>query len=85
MRVEQMYPVPTKQLEAIQKKYAKATEIVWAQEEPENMGGWAFANRKFKISNLRLIARPESATPATGSSKMHAKQQTDLIDRVFTF
>jgi 2-oxoglutarate dehydrogenase E1 component len=84
VRVEQMYPVPYKQLEAIQKKYAKATEIVWAQEEPENMGGWPFANRKFKISNLTLIARPESATPATGSSKMHAKQQTDLVDRVFT-
>ena len=85
VRVEQVYPVPAKQLNNIFSKYSNATEIIWAQEEPENMGAWAFVNRKFGIKNIQLIARHESATPATGSSKVHAKQQTELVDRVFKF
>jgi len=83
VRVEQLYPIPSKQVQAVIAKYGNATEYVWSQEEPENMGAWIFVNRKFGIKNIQCIARPESASPATGSSKMHAIQQAEIIERTF--
>jgi len=83
VRVEQYYPIPAAQIQNILDKYNSASEHIWVQEEPENMGPWPYVNRKFGIKNLKYIARPESASPATGSSKMHAKQQLEIIDKTF--
>lgn len=84
VRVEQLFPIATDQLEALRKKYAKA-EFVWVQEENENMGAWPFYCRKLSGSslNLRVIARPESGSPATGYMKRHLAQQAEIINKAF--
>lgn len=83
IRLEQLYPFPKNQVEALFAKYKKAKTYTWVQEEPENMGAWAFMLRTLRKIDLQLISRKESASPATGSSKTHAKQQKDIVDRAF--
>lgn len=83
VRIEQLYPLPTKQLQDIVSKYKNATEYLWVQEEPENMGAWAYMLRAFREVNLKYIGRNESASPATGYGKQHTQQQQSIIDRVF--
>jgi 2-oxoglutarate dehydrogenase E1 component len=83
IRLEQLYPFPLKQLEDILSEYTNYEEIIWTQEEPENMGAWGFIQRAWKKKHLKLISRKESASPATGSYKHHEKEQTALINRVF--
>ena len=84
VRLEQFYPLPYKQLEALRKKYTHATEWVWVQEEPENMGAWGYLLRTAsRILPLQLISRTESASPATGSYKAHEREQRKLVHRVF--
>ena len=80
VRIEQLYPFPMKQFEAVLKKYSKATELIWAQEEPENMGAWNYLLRKLRhLPNFDVVARSESGSPATGSSKRHAVEQKALV------
>jgi 2-oxoglutarate dehydrogenase E1 component len=85
VRIEQLYPFPVNFLVTELAKYSKATEWVWVQEEPENMGAWGFLLRKFtntpELSSytFRGITRKESSSPATGSSKLHAAQQQEII------
>ena len=78
VRFEQLYPLPQKQLNSLQKKYNKA-DWYWVQEEPENMGPWAHILRHIPNINWTYVGRSESASPAVGSSKVHAKQQTELV------
>jgi 2-oxoglutarate dehydrogenase E1 component len=88
VRVEQLYPFPAKQLGAIIEKYKGASDFVWAQEEPENMGAWAHMMRFFikntetKGVTLKYVGRAENASPATGFSKSHAEQQQRIIDAI---
>ncbi len=83
VRVEQLYPLPQKQLDKILAKYTKAKKFIWAQEEPENMGAWTFMLRHFITVKLEVIALAESGAPATGSSKMHVKRHNAIINKVF--
>ena len=85
VRLEQLYPIPYEQLEAIQSKYKKATEFIWVQEEPENMGAWPYISRKFRNSslNLELISRQESSSTATGYAKQHIAQQLNIVASAF--
>ncbi len=83
VRVEQLYPFPQKQLDAIVAKYKNATEFVWLQEEPENMGAWSYLLRTWTNVELKVIAREASASPATGSHKQHDKEQHALIEKAF--
>lgn len=83
VRIEQLYPFPVNQLKEILAKYKNASQFIWAQEEPENMGAWAFIYRAFQDIKLKYIGRNESASPATGYSKMHTQQQQHIIDSVF--
>jgi 2-oxoglutarate dehydrogenase E1 component len=92
IRVEQLYPFPISRLAHRLAEYPHA-EVVWCQEEPENMGGWHFADRRIERSlgtiDIRAkrpvyIGRPESASPATGSARNHLKEQADLVDRALT-
>ena len=84
IRIEQLYPFPKKQVEAILKKYKKADDNVWAQEEPANMGAWEFIEKVFdKEHRLRFIGRPESGSPATGSPKFHVIREQKILDKVF--
>ncbi|SEJ54542.1 2-oxoglutarate dehydrogenase E1 component [Cyclobacterium xiamenense] len=82
IRLEQLHPLPKKQLlEAIQ-SYGKNTETVWVQEEPENMGYWAFIVRNlFKELPMDVIARKASASPATGYHKVHLEEQKQILEK----
>ncbi|HQV78000.1 MAG TPA: 2-oxoglutarate dehydrogenase E1 component [Chitinophagales bacterium] len=84
VRVEQLYPVADKQLDAIIKKYSKAT-YHWVQEEPINMGAYSFLLLNYnKAKYLQCIARPQAASPATGFSKLHEKEQKALVELAFS-
>jgi 2-oxoglutarate dehydrogenase E1 component len=83
VRIEQLYPLPKKQLEKIISKYKNAKKHIWAQEEPKNMGAWSSMQRHFTSVDLELISLRASGAPATGSSKAHAVRQAAIIDKVF--
>jgi 2-oxoglutarate dehydrogenase E1 component len=83
VRIEQLYPFPLNQVNKLFEKYSKATEFTWVQEEPENMGAWPYLHRTLKSIKLNVIAREESASPATGSPKMHAAQQKSIVENSF--
>ncbi|HYN36872.1 MAG TPA: multifunctional oxoglutarate decarboxylase/oxoglutarate dehydrogenase thiamine pyrophosphate-binding subunit/dihydrolipoyllysine-residue succinyltransferase subunit, partial [Actinomycetota bacterium] len=84
VRIEQLYPFPEDQLAEIVDRYPNATEAKWVQDEPENMGAWPFLQfRLGKVLPDRLVltyaAQPESASPATGSPKLHEQEQKTLV------
>jgi 2-oxoglutarate dehydrogenase E1 component len=83
IRIEQIFPLPAKQIQAIIKKYSLVEDWVWAQEEPLNMGAGQFLSLHLKDLNLRLVARPASGSTATGSSKFHAIRQHKIIEKAF--
>lgn len=82
VRVEQIQPFPTNQVNEILSQY-KGAEVFWVQEEPENMGYWSFILRAYKDTALTLISRKASASPATGYAKVHAAEQEKLVDQAF--
>ncbi|MDX2061988.1 MAG: 2-oxoglutarate dehydrogenase E1 component [Bacteroidia bacterium] len=81
VRLEQLYPLPTQAILDLLAKYKKAKEVVWCQEEPENMGPWPLIARKMLplVPHLQVVARKESASPATGSISQHTRQQHYLV------
>ncbi len=87
VRLEQLYPIPVQQLAKIKAKYSKATEFIWVQEEPENMGAWPYLYRKSRTEEMRLkfdvISRNESSSTATGFAKQHAAQQLYIVSKAF--
>jgi 2-oxoglutarate dehydrogenase E1 component len=84
VRIEQLYPFPKKQVEAVIARYKNCTDYIWAQEEPANMGAWEFIEKVFdKKHKLRLIGRPASGSPATGSPKFHVIREQKILDKVF--
>ena len=83
IRLEQLYPLPVKQIEAELAKYPKAT-VCWVQEEPRNMGYWTYLLREFGQSRMEIVARKVSASPSTGFLKIHNIEQVDLITRAFS-
>ncbi|HLQ81360.1 MAG TPA: multifunctional oxoglutarate decarboxylase/oxoglutarate dehydrogenase thiamine pyrophosphate-binding subunit/dihydrolipoyllysine-residue succinyltransferase subunit, partial [Brachybacterium sp.] len=85
VRVEQLYPLPTEQLRSVLDSYPEAS-LTWVQEEPENQGAWSFMAMNFAVEvgrTLRVVARPASASPATGSNATHKVEQEDLLTRAF--
>jgi 2-oxoglutarate decarboxylase len=88
VRLEQYYPLPQTQLHAVLAQYPDA-ELVWAQEEPENMGAWPFiclelAKRLTPGRTISVASRPASASPATGSAKRSTQELVDLMDHALT-
>ena len=84
LRLEQFYPFPRTLLQQWLTAYAKAEEVVWAQEEPQNMGGWNFMRPRLEaLANgrmeLRYVGRAASASPATGSYTIHQLEQQALV------
>lgn len=79
VRVEQLHPLPKKQIMDVLKSY-KGAEVVWVQEEPENMGYWNYLLRLlYQELPMRVIARKPSASPATGYNKVHVEEQRNLV------
>ena len=84
VRLEQLYPFPKKQLEALKKKYKKA-DWYFIQEEPANMGAWMHIVRFLSDWPIKVISRPESASPATGSAVFHARTQEKILNTMMDF
>jgi 2-oxoglutarate dehydrogenase E1 component len=83
VRLEQLYPFPQKALDKVLKGYGKNVELVWAQEEPENMGAWSYIMRMMRKTNIDVVAYPAQASPAAGSSKMHDLRMKQVMDQLF--
>ncbi|MBI3801124.1 MAG: hypothetical protein HY268_29655, partial [Deltaproteobacteria bacterium] len=86
IRVEQLYPFPAEELLEVLARYQRATEVVWVQEEPRNMGAWSFMYERVPTllrpsQSLRYVGRHEQAAPAVGSQKIHQQEQTALLDQ----
>jgi 2-oxoglutarate dehydrogenase E1 component len=90
IRVEQLYPFAADQARDILARYPATAEVVWAQEEPRNMGGWRFLRENIQPllddsrRELRYVGRPESASPATGSGKRHQQEQAEIVNDALT-
>ncbi|MDZ4823763.1 MAG: 2-oxoglutarate dehydrogenase E1 component, partial [Flavobacteriales bacterium] len=83
IRLEQLYPLPEKQIRELVRSYGKNTKLLWVQEEPENMGAWSYIMRMLRDLNLELISLPASASPATGSPKVHDARMKEMMGRLF--
>jgi 2-oxoglutarate decarboxylase len=86
VRVEQLYPWPEAAIAEVLARYERASEVVWLQEEPENMGAWTFVHSRLHRMlrddfTLRHASRPESGSPASGSATVHQQEQEELISR----
>lgn len=84
IRLEQLYPFPQKQVDAILKKYNKAKEFLFVQEEPENMGSWRFVDNNLRSLHLKYVGREAAASPATGFAKRHAAENEEIMTNIFT-
>ena len=90
VRVEQLYPIPEQEIREAVSRYPGA-ELFWVQDEPRNQGAWPLMAQWLhedlcqigETRPWRIVARKASASPATGSSKKHAAEQSDLMDRAF--
>jgi 2-oxoglutarate dehydrogenase E1 component len=87
VRLEQLYPLPGAELEALLARYGAADEVVWLQEEPRNMGAWPFLEPRLRAligdRSLRYVGRPERASPAEGWTDLHAAEQRRLLAELF--
>jgi 2-oxoglutarate dehydrogenase E1 component len=86
VRVEQLYPFATAAAADMLARYPVTAEVVWAQEEPRNMGPWHFMHDRLQPLDdvagreIRYVGRPESASPATGSGKRHQQEQAEIVN-----
>lgn len=82
VRLEQLYPLPHKQVDSVVAKYKNA-KFTWVQEEPANMGAWVYILSSYRGVNWDVVSRKASASPATGYQKVHAKEQQDIVNKAF--
>ena len=85
VRIEQLYPFPTEEYEAVLKKYSNAREFVWCQEEPQNQGAWYNIRHRLQETpsgkrDVLYAGRAPAAAPATGLSKLHELEQATLVE-----
>jgi 2-oxoglutarate dehydrogenase E1 component len=90
VRVEQLYPFPQKELEGILAEYPNLERLIWVQEEPLNMGAWNYLRPHLRQLvehrfTLHYVGRPESSSPAEGSSTLYRINQQSLIEQAFDF
>ncbi|MER2492893.1 2-oxoglutarate dehydrogenase E1 component [Catenovulum sediminis] len=84
IRLEQLYPFPQKEMEAVMEKYSHVKSFVWCQEEPQNQGAWYCSQHHFwdvipSGASLKYVGRTASASPAVGYLAVHNKQQKELV------
>ncbi len=82
VRIEQLYPFPTEELDSLTKKYSKA-EWIWIQEEPLNMGAWQYIAANHSQYGWKVISRKASASPATGYPSLHQQQSEEIMAKAF--
>jgi 2-oxoglutarate dehydrogenase E1 component len=86
LRIEQLYPFDDRRFVEELKKFPKATEVVWCQEEPENQGAWYAKHHRLSASlqkgqTLTVVSRPACASPASGYAARHVQEQKDVVER----
>lgn len=89
IRVEELYPFPEKQINNILRKYKNLKEVVWAQDEPKNMGAWSYMQPRLqelvpKGLPVSYIGRPFMASPSEGDPLVHKKEQERIIREAIT-
>jgi 2-oxoglutarate dehydrogenase E1 component len=85
VRIEQLFPLPVDQIEAVMAKYTQADRWIWTQEEPRNMGAWSYLLMHYPgVSQWTLAAQDMYASPAAGSPVRAKKRHQDVIDQVFS-
>jgi 2-oxoglutarate dehydrogenase E1 component len=87
VRVEELYPWPHEAVAHIVDLYPGATEVVWAQEEPKNMGAWSYVSPRLRVSTgnvmiVKYVGRPERASPAEGYASAHKVEQDRIVHEV---
>jgi 2-oxoglutarate dehydrogenase E1 component len=85
VRVEELYPWPHEGIAALLDRYPNVEDVVWAQEEPKNMGAWTFAAPRLRaaVGNampVRYVGRPDRASPAEGYISAHSEQQAGIVE-----
>lgn len=83
VRLEQLYPLHQESLNTVLEKYSSRKQIIWVQEEPENMGAWAYILRNLRDTGIQVIAPVPSGSPAPGSHKMFERNQNNVLNQVF--
>jgi len=87
VRIEQLYPLPHRQLAAVLERYPNAADVRWVQEEPSNQGAWPYFGLELpeklpdRLSRLTRVSRRRMGAPAPGSSKVHEVEQKAIIDQ----
>jgi 2-oxoglutarate dehydrogenase E1 component len=84
IRLEQLFPFPHKQIEALLKKYNKAKDLMWVQEETENAGAWRHVDHNLRSLNLKYIGRDDAASTATGFAKRHNEESENIMKSIFS-
>jgi 2-oxoglutarate dehydrogenase E1 component len=89
VRVDELYPWPGDAVAEIVDRYPNLEDVVWAQEEPKNMGAWTYVSPQLRVATgnmltIRYIGRPERASPAEGYSKAHEEEQKRIVAEVLT-
>ena len=84
VRVEELYPWPHAQVAAVLEQYPSVEDVVWAQEEPQNMGAWSYVSPRLRAATgnaltLRYVGRPERASPAEGYESAHKAEQARIV------
>ncbi len=87
-RVEQLYPFPKQELEELFGSYPALERVIWVQEEPSNMGAWNYLRPRLRElvgdkQSLHYVGRPESSSPAEGSTTLYRINQQALIEQAF--
>jgi 2-oxoglutarate dehydrogenase E1 component len=83
VRIEQLYPFPTQQVEKVLSTYPNAIQWLWVQEEPQNMGAWNFIRDNIKGVPIQVVSRLASGSPAVGLSTIHNQEQQEILGKVF--
>ncbi|MGV3464158.1 MAG: 2-oxoglutarate dehydrogenase E1 component, partial [Heyndrickxia sp.] len=89
LRVEELYPFPEKQVKEILSRFPNLKELLWVQEEPQNMGGWTFVDPYLRELapqgvNVKYAGRPRRSSPSEGDPVVHKKEQNRIINEAFT-
>jgi 2-oxoglutarate dehydrogenase E1 component len=83
VRIEQLFPLHEEKLERIISRYEKAEKLIWAQEEPRNMGAWSYMLQRSGLQDLEVRSRDYYAVPAAGSAARFKQRHRRVIESVF--
>jgi len=83
IRIEQIYPLPVNEIKGLLSKYHQSQKILWAQEEPMNMGAWYFIRNELAPLPIEGVYRTASGSPAVGLHELHQKEQEEIVGKIF--